>query len=121
MPLTCPVCRLLSPPEARRCDCGYDFLTRRVERPYSATPACGRSASLLPLAVAGVLAGATAGGVLAVATNPGGDLHGYVLTFLRLPAGVAAGGLIGLLGAVAIFVVRSQAGLSRPSDRSRLR
>jgi hypothetical protein len=27
MSLTCPHCGLLSPPEAARCDCGYDFAT----------------------------------------------------------------------------------------------
>ena len=28
MAIECPQCGLLSPPEAQRCDCGYDFLKR---------------------------------------------------------------------------------------------
>lgn len=32
----CPRCRLLSPNEALRCDCGYDFTTRSVESSYLA-------------------------------------------------------------------------------------
>ena len=32
----CPRCHLLSPDEARRCDCGYDFTTRSVESSYLA-------------------------------------------------------------------------------------
>jgi hypothetical protein len=30
----CPRCRLVNPSDAQRCDCGYDFLTRRMERTY---------------------------------------------------------------------------------------
>jgi hypothetical protein len=30
----CPRCKLINPPEALRCDCGYDFVTRRVEGSY---------------------------------------------------------------------------------------
>ncbi len=30
----CPKCGLVNPPGAQRCDCGYDFVTRQVERSY---------------------------------------------------------------------------------------
>ena len=31
----CPVCRLISPDIAERCDCGYDFATRRIAASYA--------------------------------------------------------------------------------------
>ena len=31
----CPHCKLENPPDAGRCDCGYDFQLLRRERPYS--------------------------------------------------------------------------------------
>jgi hypothetical protein len=34
MPKDCPKCGLLSPPEAERCDCGYDFVASQMKRPY---------------------------------------------------------------------------------------
>jgi hypothetical protein len=32
--MVCPCCGLLNPPEARRCDCGYDFEDRQVRDSY---------------------------------------------------------------------------------------
>jgi hypothetical protein len=32
--MDCPRCGLLNPPEARRCDCGYDFTKGTVEQAY---------------------------------------------------------------------------------------
>ncbi len=32
--MQCPRCRLISPPTAARCDCGYDFATGKVEQAY---------------------------------------------------------------------------------------
>jgi hypothetical protein len=34
MSQTCPRCGLFNPPEAARCDCGYDFVTGQVEASY---------------------------------------------------------------------------------------
>jgi hypothetical protein len=49
---TCPTCKLINPPEAERCDCGWDFKTARQARSYL-------PANALPLAL-GVGAGTTA-------------------------------------------------------------
>ena len=32
--MECPRCALLNPESAQRCDCGYDFVTRRLESSY---------------------------------------------------------------------------------------
>ena len=34
--MTCPHCKLINPPSALRCDCGYDFKLRSVESSYLA-------------------------------------------------------------------------------------
>jgi hypothetical protein len=31
----CPNCQLLNPPEALRCDCGYNFANRTIEQSYA--------------------------------------------------------------------------------------
>ena len=36
--MQCPSCKLINPPTAKRCDCGYDFETGKVERPYLQQP-----------------------------------------------------------------------------------
>ena len=36
MSYTCPTCGLLSPGEAVRCDCGYNFVTKTVRSSYLA-------------------------------------------------------------------------------------
>ena len=32
--MDCPNCKLVNPPTATRCDCGYDFQTHTIERSY---------------------------------------------------------------------------------------
>ncbi len=34
--MDCPRCKLTNPESAQRCDCGYDFETKTVEKPYFA-------------------------------------------------------------------------------------
>jgi len=35
--VNCPNCRLVNPPAAERCDCGYDFATKSLKSSYLAT------------------------------------------------------------------------------------
>lgn len=42
MSQTCPRCRLISPPSAMRCDCGYDFATGKMESSYVLADAARR-------------------------------------------------------------------------------
>jgi hypothetical protein len=30
----CPQCRLVNPPDAQRCDCGWDFMSQRQEKSF---------------------------------------------------------------------------------------
>jgi hypothetical protein len=32
--MKCPNCRLISPPQAERCDCGFDFSSGKIEESY---------------------------------------------------------------------------------------
>ena len=52
----CPVCGLFNPPEAMRCDCGYDFTNRetgrqKLQAAYKTTIASGIGLLLLGLAL----------------------------------------------------------------------
>lgn len=105
----CPRCGLVNPPEAARCDCGYDFVARQFvgsllppRRPGDGTFGPGSALLLgaVTAAVGGVI-GAMVGVPLQIwATGPGSgpDACGLVL----LPAmidglvrGAFAGGLLG--------------------------
>jgi hypothetical protein len=47
---TCPKCKLGSPDEATRCDCGYDFTTARMETSYLPLSKDGIEVEKLPAA-----------------------------------------------------------------------
>ena len=96
---TCPVCRLLSPPEAWRCDCGFDFVAQT--RGGAESPVKGNWECLVFLA--GTFGGALGGGGLA-ATDDGGP-HGYGL-FLLVPFGMLIGAsLCGPLGYLTVKII----------------
>lgn len=52
--MQCPRCRLINPDTALRCDCGYDFETQRMQKPYSVEQ--GMSARIVTAPPKGILA-----------------------------------------------------------------
>jgi hypothetical protein len=54
-PMDCPKCKLVNPPTAKRCDCGYDFETRTVQEPY--LTARDKQLSPYTVGIAGVILG----------------------------------------------------------------
>lgn len=95
----CPNCGLLNPPEAQHCDCGYDFVTRKMKRSYL----MNRPYVSSEPPVLGIVAGALAGGFggymlgvyLACVVFAGGNLCGLVGVFISGPLGLVGGGVVG--------------------------
>lgn len=99
----CPKCRLVNPPHAQRCDCGYDFVSRTVQASYLEAgrgpqpDAGGRVVGYGCLALAPLL---LAGGVLGSLrpAPPGGDeafMLGRLLgTLLPAVLALAVGGYL---------------------------
>jgi hypothetical protein len=52
--MTCPQCDLINPCTAQRCDCGYDFETKTVEKPYSTAKKENRFVSFKALGMLGI-------------------------------------------------------------------
>lgn len=112
MSRTCPHCQLLNPPEAQRCDCGYDFVARHVGVPLGPTARpsrVGGSDQLLSGCLSAVMCGVVGGGVgftgavayMAVggrAAHPSG--LGVIITlFLATAFGTACGVVLWLVAA----------------------
>jgi hypothetical protein len=120
---TCPRCRLVNPPEAQRCDCGYDFESQRVgTSPLTSAErakAVGSTNTVLLGCVYGVLGG-VCGSILVAGLqmwwyrysgDSAADTHGYVALFLfarALAIGAVSGVLLGLLLAVGVSVRRNR-------------
>ena len=115
----CPNCRLVNPPEATRCDCGYDFESGGVsgsilseqERKLSA----GSTNAVHLGCVFGLACGAV-GCVLGVViqllwyrhSGEGqADTHGYGLLFYHLPRALGLGTFAGLTCGLLLAVVVS--------------
>jgi hypothetical protein len=108
----CPRCGLVNPPEARRCDCGYDFVERRFlgslsRSPRRVRPDIGSSLLLgFVLIPAGAVVGACVGIPVRVwLAGPGPDGCGlWVLPVMMdgLTTGSLVGGLTG--AAATVFV-----------------
>jgi hypothetical protein len=105
----CPRCRLVNPPEAERCDCGYDFAARQfVGSLLPEAKDSRRSAHLLGclLAPAGILLGALFGIPIWVWVAGLGP-EGCGLGVLPLMVEGFVGGVLlgGLAGAVATALI----------------
>ena len=53
----CPKCRLINPPTGERCDCGYNFVSGRMERSGldPRPPTSGADAAKVMVALLGIL------------------------------------------------------------------
>ena len=98
--MNCPQCGLINPETAQRCDCGYDFISKSVEKPdVSSSPntppskiAVGAQVVALVLAGAAVIWGCW---MIHVALFPGasGEFGGYsvlLAAVVDLPAGLVS-------------------------------
>jgi hypothetical protein len=52
--MDCPRCKLTNPNTAQRCDCGYDFETKTIEKPYSTAKKENRLVSFKTLGMLGI-------------------------------------------------------------------
>ena len=105
----CPRCGLVNPPEAERCDCGYDFVARRFVGSLLPPGRLGDGTlgpgSALLLGVVAVAVGGVVGALVGVplriwATGPGSgpDVCGLMVlpaTINGLVRGAFVGGLVG--------------------------
>jgi hypothetical protein len=80
----CPRCGLVSPPNAQRCDCGYDYVSRRQEQSYLGG---GRGR------------GNRTGGVILLLLGCVALVSG-VVTMAAMPAAGGPRGLGGMVGAI---------------------
>jgi len=46
--MDCPHCGLINPDSAGRCDCGYDFPSRTMQKPYTAMETCVKRPTVEP-------------------------------------------------------------------------
>ena len=98
--MNCPRCGLINPETAERCDCGYDFIGKSVEKPSFASSTNTPPSKIAIGAQVGavVLAGAAAAwgcSMVYVALFPGasGEFGGFSVLFaamVDLPAGLVS-------------------------------
>jgi hypothetical protein len=106
--MQCPKCRLISPPGAERCDCGYSFVTRTVDRPAPGLEGIARAARILWL-LGGLQVASIVLGVAAAAGGAGAPWV-VVATAARV---VGASSGLALLGQTAQVVMRLRDGPQR--------
>jgi hypothetical protein len=90
-PQQCPTCHLLNPPDAIRCDCGYDFVHNVAPAPRTGSSRAKQlavvlAAVIMPVLVFGLLAWADASGTIPDSVAP----LGQVVVIFSLAAGAAA-------------------------------
>jgi hypothetical protein len=116
---TCPRCRLVNPPEAVRCDCGYDFVAQQVSNTLLSeserSQAVGSTNAVRLSCVLGLTGGALgcALGVMVqvvwyrVSGAGAADIHGYGLLLYYLPRAFGLGAFVGFVGGLLMAVVVS--------------
>jgi hypothetical protein len=107
MPKDCPKCGLVNPPEAQRCDCGYDFVSQAAKQPRSSTLGQEASASTSQESSGRHLshwASASFGLKMLIASQAGELVAAAMPALLDERPGIALG-ILGLLASVICYLI----------------
>jgi hypothetical protein len=93
----CPKCGLVNPPDAQRCDCGYDFISRTVKESYLVEKdhqaqtdlTTGEVLVCVLLPIIGIVLG-----LMAVRRRPGAGTKMLLISGIMMAVGIVARVLI---------------------------